>query len=457
MLKVTNTLTGKKEIFESIGKNKVKMYVCGITPYDAAHIGHGRVAVVFDVFYRLLKFLDYDVAYCRNYTDIDDKLLKKADQELGDSLRYKEIAEKYIKMFEVDVDELNCLRPTFEPRVTDNMSEIIKFIDDLVHSGAAYVSGGDVYFSVKSFSGYGTLSKHNLDDLQSGARVEVSEVKMDPLDFALWKRSSEGTFWESPWGWGRPGWHIECSVLANKFLGDQIDIHGGGMDLIFPHHENEIAQSEAHNKKPFVNYWIHNAFVVIDKEKMSKSMGNFFTLRQVFEQFEPRLIRYYILKHYYRAPLDFSFDEIESSKKSFNKIANTFCDPDISKSCKSDIGSLCEKETLAQVQESKVASQMLNFLLDDLNTSGMFGVLFENLSDLKNNPQELCAVKTVLTDILGLTLEPLAEKEVQIAPEIQKLIDDRAQARLDKNWALADQIRDQLAVLGVEVQDKKLK
>ncbi|EKD23260.1 MAG: hypothetical protein ACD_82C00174G0001, partial [uncultured bacterium] len=213
---------------------------------------------------------------------------------------------------------------------------------------------------------------------------------MDPLDFALWKRSSEGTFWESPWGWGRPGWHIECSVLANKFLGDQIDIHGGGMDLIFPHHENEIAQSEAHNKKPFVNYWIHNAFVVIDKEKMSKSMGNFFTLRQVFEQFEPRLIRYYILKHYYRAPLDFSFDEIESSKKSFNKIANTFCDPDISKSCKSDIGSLCEKETLAQVQESKVASQMLNFLLDDLNTSGMFGVLFENLSDLKNNPQELC-------------------------------------------------------------------
>lgn len=448
MIKMTNTLTGKKEIFKSIEKNKVKMYVCGITPYDAAHIGHGRVAVVFDVFYRLLKFLDYDVTYCRNYTDIDDKLLKKAEQELGDSLRYKEIAEKYIKMFEDDVDNLNCLRPTFEPRVTDNVAEIIKFINDLVHCGAAYVSGGDVYFSVKNFLEYGKLSKHNLDDLLSGARVEVSEVKMDPLDFALWKSSPVGTFWDSPWGWGRPGWHIECSVLANKFLGDQIDIHGGGMDLIFPHHENEIAQSEAHNKKPFVNYWIHNAFVVIDKEKMSKSLGNFFTLRQVFEQFEPRLIRYYILKHHYRAPLDFSFDEIEVSKKSFNRIAQVFFSPE---------GQACKSVTLQEVQKSKVANQMLEFLLDDLNTSGMFGVLFENLSDLKNNEQELCAVKTVLTDVLGLVLEPLAEKEVEITPEIQKLIDDRAQARLDKNWVLADSLRDKLAALGVEVQDKKLK
>lgn len=473
MLKITNTLTGKKEVFTPIDKDKVKMYVCGITPYDAAHVGHGRVAVVFDVFFRLLKFMNFDVSYCRNYTDIDDKLLKKAELELGDSFRYKDVAEKYIKMFEQDVDSLGCLRPTFEPRVTENIDDIINFIQDLVHNGAAYVSEGDVYFSVKSFPNYGKLSKRNLDELLSGARVEVSEIKMDPLDFALWKSSPEGTFWHSPWGWGRPGWHIECSVLANKFLGQQIDIHGGGMDLIFPHHENEVAQSEARNKKSFVNYWIHNAFVVIDKEKMSKSLGNFFTLRQVFEHFEPRLVRYYILKHHYRAPLDFSFGEIEASKKSFNRIANVFC-----QNCSQDFIGLgqnagknscccengheknkksCSALVLKDIQESKYASQMLDFLLDDLNTSGMFGVLFENLNEIKNDEKEFCAVKILLTQVLGLVLEPLPEKEVEITPEIQKLIENREQARKDKNWVLADEIRDKLLALGVTLQDKKLK
>jgi len=402
MIKITNTLTGKKEAFKPLKQNTVKMYVCGITPYDEAHVGHGRVSVVFDAFYRLLKFLGYDVSYCRNFTDIDDKLLNKAKKELGDPLRYKEVAEKYIKMYGQDVISLNCLDPDYEPRVTENVPEIIAFIQKLVDAGHAYVSNGDVYFSIKSFDSYGNLSKQNLDDLRAGARVQVSEKKEDPLDFVLWKGTEAGTFWESPWGYGRPGWHIECSVLGNKFLGDQLDIHGGGMDLIFPHHENEIAQSEAHNKKKFVNYWIHNAFVRINKEKMSKSLGNFFTLRQLFEKFDPMLVRFYILKHHYRAPLDFDFEELENTKKSYNKLCNVFH------------GVECKNATRQDVEQSQIASKMLEFLCDDLNISGMLGIVFENLSEFKDNKDELCRTKTLLQDVLGLTLEPLKEEQVEI-------------------------------------------
>ena len=444
MVKITNTLTGKKEIFKSLQPNKIKMYVCGITPYDEAHVGHGRVSVVFDTFYRLLKFLGYTVNYCRNFTDIDDKLLNKAQKQLGDSLAYKEIAEKYITMYKQDVAQLNCLEPTFEPRVTENISEIISFIQGLVEADHAYVSNSDVYFRIKSFAQYGKLSKQNLDDLRAGARVQVSEKKEDPLDFVLWKGTKGGTFWESPWGYGRPGWHIECSVLGNKFLGEQLDIHGGGMDLIFPHHENEIAQSESHNKKPFVNYWMHNAFVRIDKEKMSKSLGNFFTLRQVFQKFDPMLVRFYIIKHHYRAPLDFDFQELENAKKSYNKLCNVFH------------GVACKKAAKEEVQKSAIASKMLEFLSDDLNISGMLGVVFENIAIFKDNKDELCMAKTLLQDVLGLTLEPLAQEQVEITPEIQKLIDERYKARKDKDWTKADAIRDQLTQMGVDVQDKKI-
>jgi len=444
MIKITNTLTGEKEFFKPLDANKVKMYVCGITPYDAAHIGHGRVSVVFDAFYRLLKFLNYDVEYCRNYTDIDDKLLKKAEKEFGDQLRYKEIAKKYIKLYTQDVEKLNCLTPDFEPLVTENIPEIIKFIKKLIDLGHAYVVDNDVYFSIKSFDEYLKLSKQNMDDLKAGSRVQVSEKKKDPLDFALWKGTQEGTFWESPWGWGRPGWHIECSVLGNKYLGDQLDIHGGGMDLIFPHHENEIAQSEAHNKKQFVKYWMHNAFVRIDKEKMSKSLGNFFTLAQVFEKIDPILVRYYILKHHYRAPLDFDFEELEASKKSYNKLANTFYNIE------------CGEHTLEEVQASPIAGKMLEFLSDDLNVSGALGVVFEHLSDLKENSKELCLVKLILTEVLGFTLKPITEKKVEITPEIQKLIDERVQARKNKDWAKADAIRDQLTQMGIDVQDPSI-
>jgi len=445
MIKVTNTLTGKKEIFKPIEPNSVKMYVCGVTPYDDSHVGHGRVAVAFDILYRLFKFLNFDVKYCRNFTDIDDKLLNKAAEKFSDKLRYKELADTFIKKYSEDVDSLNCLRPDFEPRVTENIDEIIAFIKGLVDSGYAYASGGDVYFSIQAFKNYGSLSKHNLEDLKVGSRVEVSDIKKDPLDFVLWKGNNDGQFWGSPWGYGRPGWHIECSVLASKYLGKQLDIHGGGMDLIFPHHENEIAQSEALNKKQFVNYWMHNAFVRIDKEKMSKSLGNFFTLRQIFERFDPMVLRFYYINHQYRAPLDFSFEDMQMIKKSYQRLCKAFagveCPKDISKS---------------EMTKYKVIQDMLVFLSDDLNTPGMLGVLFEHLNEIKKNKDELCAVRAFINDVLGLSLEPLKEEEVEITPEIQGLIDARKEARQSKDWAKADAIRDQLKELGIDVQDKKL-
>ncbi len=369
MLKITNTLSGKKESFKPIETKKIKLYVCGVTPYDYAHVGHGRVYVTFDVLYRLLKFLGYEVTYCRNFTDIDDKLLNRATKELGDQFRYGEIAQKFIDSFHQDVATLNCLPPTYEPRVTENMDEIINFIDGLVKKEKAYVVNGDVYFSIEQFPEYTKLSKQKLDDLHAGARVEIREKKKDPLDFALWKSEPEGTFWKSPWGYGRPGWHIECSALARLFLGEQIDIHGGGMDLIFPHHENEIAQTESLTGKQFSQYWMHNAFVRIDKEKMSKSLGNYFTLQEVFKQFDPMVVRFYYLNHHYRAPLDFSFDDLEVAKKTYQKLALFFAKHE------------CTPRAYEVVAADSVVKQMLEFLTDDLNTPGMLGVIFSNLGE----------------------------------------------------------------------------
>lgn len=444
MIQITNTLSGKKEAFKPIEQNKATMYVCGITPYDVAHVGHGRVAVVFDILYRMLRFFDFKATYCRNFTDIDDKLLNKAQQEFGDPLRYAEIAERYIASYTHDVNALNCLVPDVQPRVTENIPDIIEFVEGLIEGGHAYVVDNDVYFSIRTFPNYGVLSKHKLEDLRAGSRVEVNDEKRDPLDFVVWKGSDEGTFWKSPWGWGRPGWHIECSVMASKYLGKQIDIHGGGMDLIFPHHENEVAQSEAGNKKRFANYWMHNAFVRINKEKMSKSLGNFFTLKQVFEQFDPMVVRYYYLQHQYRAPLDFSFDDVASIKKNYQRL------------CKVFEGTACKPLEKQQLMDSPLVREMLEFLTDDLNTPGMFGVLFEKIDTIKTNEHERCAVKKFLGDVLGLTLEPLQEEQVELTPEIQALLDARTQARREKNWAQADALRKQLQDMGVEVKDEKL-
>jgi len=443
MLTITNTLSNKKEQFNPQPEHTIKMYVCGITPYDYAHIGHARVYITFDMMYRLLTFLGYSVDYCRNFTDIDDKLITRAQKEYGDKNLYHTVASTYIATFQQEMKALNCLTPTFEPRVTDNMPEILRFVENLIKEGKAYAIKGDVYFSIESFPEYGKLSKQKINDLEAGTRVEINEIKKNPLDFALWKSEEEGTFWKSPWGWGRPGWHIECSALAKKYLGGHITIHGGGMDLMFPHHENEIAQSESLYGKPFSTYWMHNAFVRIDKEKMSKSLGNFFTIRDTIKEFDPMVLRFFILNHYYRAPLDFSHEDLTMLQKSYQKLCLFFS------------RFACKDADHKAIKESETVKKMLAFLCDDLNTPGMFGVVFENLAALGQNQEEACLVKALLQHVLGLHLVPLKEKEVIITPEIQQLIDARNQARIDKDWKKSDELRDALQKMGVDVHDKK--
>lgn len=447
MLKITNTLSGKKETFQTIEPKKVTMYVCGITPYDNAHLGHGRVNVSFDILYRLLQFMGYKVRYCRNLTDIDDKILKRAQELFGNELRYQDVTTPMIENFHEDVNALNCLPPDYEPRVTDNINHIIDFIARLMAAGKAYQSNGDVYFRIREFPAYGKLSKHKLEDLRAGARVDVNEKKEDPLDFALWKSEPEGRFWPSPWGFGRPGWHIECSVLAATYLGKQIDIHAGGLDLIFPHHENEIAQTESLTGKSFANYWMHNGFVMINKEKMSKSLGNFFTLRDIFKKFDPMVVRFYFINHQYKAPLDFSFDDLQMTKKSYQRLSKIFTSVDC-----------VERDPLIYDHiQTEPVKKMLDCLLDDMNTPAMLGILYEQLDTIKNDPMLLCEVKLFLEATTGLLFKQLPEEEVVITQEMQDLIAAREQARASKDWHKADELRDKLRELGYEVQDKKIK
>jgi len=445
MLKITNTVTGKKELFESLVPNKVSMYVCGVTPYDRAHIGHGRCYVAFDFLYRLLRFIGYEVSYVRNFTDIDDKLLFRAEKEFGDKFRYLDIARRCITSYHADMSALNCVDPDVEPHVTEHIPLIIAFIEQLIEAGHAYASQGDVYFDVRSFPEYGKLSHQNINELLVGARVEVNDKKRDPLDFALWKGEAEGEFWQSPWGYGRPGWHIECSSLASRYLGQQIDIHGGGLDLVFPHHENEIAQSEGLYDKFFARYWVHNGLVNMGKEKMSKSLGNIFMLEDAFKQIDPMILRFYFLSHHYRAPLEFSVESLHGSQKGYQRLINAF-------------GSAVNHIELDYntIKTMPLITHMLEFLFDDLNTPGMFGFLFEHIRELESDASQAAAVALIVQKVLGLTLEPLPEKIVEITPEIQQLIDAREQARMEKNWKRADEIRDQLQQLGVDVHDKKI-
>jgi len=439
-LYITNTLSNKKELFTPYKPGNVALYVCGITPYDYAHLGHGRCYVTFDILYRLLTLLGYQVTYCRNFTDIDDKLLDRAQHTLGDPFKYRQIADQFIAAYEKDMEALNCLKPTYEPRVTDNIPDIIAFIERLIAAGNAYVADGDVYFSIESFPEYGKLSKRNIADLKVGARVQPNDKKRNPLDFALWKSEEGEHFWKSPWGYGRPGWHIECSVLGYKYLGQVIDIHGGGMDLIFPHHENEVAQSEAILGIPVVRYWLHNAFVNINKEKMSKSLGNFMTLHQTFQTIDPMILRFYYAQHYYRAPLEFTQTDLEGVAKSYKRLCALF------ESVQADA---------SRIQNSPIASRMLDYLLDDLNTSGMFGVIFEEFDTLRADESQAQAVKALLQQVMGLPLVAIPEKEVAITPEIQQLIDEREQARVRKDFKRADEIRQQLTDLGIQIHDHK--
>jgi cysteinyl-tRNA synthetase len=429
-----STLSKSKQEFSP--DKKIKLYACGITPYDYAHIGHGRSYVFVDKLVRFLRFLGYDVVYIRNVTDIDDKLLKKAKQR-GDIKKYVEIAREFTELFQQEMGELNCLVPDAEPRVTDHVPQIIKFIEELIKQEKAYVVDGDVYFDISSYKPYGELSGKNLEDLVAGARVDVDVRKKSPADFALWKKADG--FWDSPWGEGRPGWHIECSVLAKEFLGETIDVHCGGMDLIFPHHENERAQSEALHGKTFSKFWVHNALLNIDKQKMSKSLGNILSLKEIFEKYDPMVLRFYFLQHHYRTPIEFSFEMLDAAKVAYKKLVSVFVEVETKRD-----------DSIPVVQE------MASALADDLNTPKMLGVLFENLSEIKKDQRVLGSVKYFLVEVCGLTFAPLPEQEVEITPEIAELIAKREAARKEKRWEEADAIRDELKKLGYEVFDKKL-
>jgi len=445
-LKLTNTLTKQKEIFKPVATPNVSMYVCGITPYDYSHIGHGRTYVNFDVLFRLLKFIGYNVTYIRNFTDIDDKIITKALTEgLED---YHAIAEKFIAAYHEDMRQLNCLVPTQEPKVTHTIPEIILFIQGLIAQEKAYVIDHDVYFDLASFQNYGALSGRKQEDLLAGARVDVDERKRNHGDFALWKGNTENLFWQSPWGYGRPGWHIECSAMAQKYLGNTMDIHGGGIDLIFPHHENEKAQSEALHNQPFVHTWLHNAFVNINKEKMSKSLGNFITLKNIFESTDPMVLRFFILQHHYRTPIDFNTDDLTAAQIAYKRlIAHLNPDNHIDNN---------QNVSYKTIPDHEISRELLDALCDDLNTPKCLGIIFEHLTIIKQHPILLRFIQALMNNVLGLTLEPLAEKTVLMTPEIANLITQREQARKEKNWAQADQLRNQLKELGYDVQDKKL-
>ena len=461
MIKVFDTLTEEKREFKPLEDKIVRMYVCGPTVYDHAHIGHARSAVVFDVIRRWLEYKGYKVIYVRNYTDVDDKIIKRSKEE---GIPWYEVAEKYIKSYEEDMRALNVKEPTYKPRVTEHIREIIEMIDGLIDKGYAYEADGDVYFSVEKFPEYGKLSKRKIDELIAGARIEPGEKKRNPLDFALWKKSKEGEpGWESPWGIGRPGWHIECSAMSMKYLGETMDIHGGGLDLIFPHHENEIAQSEAYTGKTFVRYWIHNGFVMVNKEKMSKSLGNFFTIKDILKEFSPDVLRLFLISTHYRSPIDFSFERLKEAERSLSRLLN-FVE---SRKIIEELPTLEEKG-----EELNIESFRLEFesaMDDDFNTAKALGVLFELVKSvnllkdraIKENKVAVSEKRALLEAIdfvenilkfLGFKLE--REKEKGMEDELIKLlIEVRGELRKRKAFDLADLIRDRLKELGIILED----
>ncbi len=443
-LQIFNTETRQKELFKPIHDNKVGMYVCGVTVYDLCHIGHARVMVVFDTVVRHLRLLGYDVNYVRNITDIDDKIIKRA-LENGESIQA--LTEHMISEMHADEKAMNVLRPDMEPKATEYMTEIKGMIQVLIDKGFAYpASNGDVYFKVNSFAEYGRLSGKKLEDLEAGARVEVNEMKKNPLDFVLWKASkADEPAWESNWGEGRPGWHIECSAMSTKCLGNHFDIHGGGMDLSFPHHENEIAQSECATGDHYVNTWMHCGFVRIDDEKMSKSLNNFFTIREVLKVFQPEVIRYFLLASHYRSPVNYSQENLESAKASVGRLYSAL---------ESVIPDLPSENT-------EYEAQFMTVMNDDFNTPKAMAVLFELAKEVnKTKDVGLAGLLVKLGNQIGL-LEQSPEEFFKFQPNdselteemIIHLIENRKKARIDKNFARSDEIRDELSALGVELLD----
>ena len=470
MLRIYNTLTRKKEIFKPVEPNRVKIYVCGPTVYDSCHIGHARSVIVFDVIVRYFRAIGYEVSYVRNFTDIDDKIINRAN-ELGISATA--LADKYIDEFHRDMDALKVEPPTEEPRATEYMSEIIQVISRLFDAGLAYESGGDVFYSVEKFDEYGKLSGRNLDDMLAGARVEPDEKKRNPFDFVLWKAAKPGEpSWESPWGRGRPGWHIECSAMSMHFLGETFDIHGGGKDLMFPHHENEIAQSEGAFGKKFANFWVHNGFVRIDKEKMSKSLGNFVMIKDIVQQYHPDAIRLFLLSSHYRSPVDFSHEAMQEAKAGLEKLYTAL-------ERLSQEVELFEN-TQARRRPGDVWARFCEAMDDDFNTAQALGFIFDairqanRLMDEGISPEDtrtkqiLCELRSDLSKIgrvLGIGMEipseffaqaravGLQRDEIDEAA-IDDLVAQRVQARKNKDWARADQIRDQLAEMNIVLEDR---
>lgn len=456
MIKVYNTLTKKKEEFKPLVAGKVKMYVCGPTVYNFFHIGNGRTFIVFDTIRRYFEYRGYEVEFVQNFTDIDDKMIKRANEE---NTTVKEVGDKYIKEYYEDADNLNIERATVNPRATEYITQIIDFVKELVDKGYAYEVDGDVYFSTKKFGDYGKLSGQNIEDLQSGARISIDERKKDPMDFAIWKAQKPGEpAWKSPWGMGRPGWHIECSCMAKNILGDTIDIHAGGSDLAFPHHENEIAQSEALTGKTFANYWLHSAFVNVNNQKMSKSLNNFLTARAALEKFDADVIRFLMLSAHYRQQLNFSEELLLSAKASVERIYNTIYNLE---------NLLDEVRTTHITDEEKKYLQSLNKykekyiekMDDDFNTADAITAIFDLIKDVNINVN-IDSSKELITGCLNLIRElgkPLGmlqkSTKVDLDDEIQKLVNERQQARKDKNWALADKIRDDLKSRGIVLED----
>ncbi|MBR4090765.1 MAG: cysteine--tRNA ligase [Mogibacterium sp.] len=456
-MQVYNTLTNRKEEFVPIEPGKVKMYVCGPTVYNFFHIGNARPFVVFDTLRRYFKFRGYEVKFVQNFTDVDDKIINRAKEE---GITAPEVSEKYIKEYFNDAEALNVLKADVHPKVSEHIPEIIAFVQTLIDKGYAYEADGDVYYSTRKFPEYGKLSGQNIDDLESGARIAIGEVKEDPLDFALWKARKEESeiAWESPWGMGRPGWHIECSTMAKKHLGDTIDIHGGGQDLTFPHHENEIAQSEACNGVPFAHYWMHNGYINVDGKKMSKSLNNFFTVRDIRENYSGDVIRFFLLSGHYRSPINFSDTLMEQSKQGYERIATAIETLEFLKTNGSDEAMADEAAKIASLDKHR--EKFIEVMDDDLNTADGIAAIFELVSeinlDVKDGASKSFAEEALrrireLTEVLGL-FGGEGEEE-GLGDDIQALIDERQAARKEKNWARADEIRDQLAAMGITLKD----
>ena len=483
-LRLYNTLTKKKEKFVPIKEGKIGIYVCGITAYDVCHIGHARSAVVFDVIYRYLKYRDYEVTYVKNFTDVDDKIIGKANAEGTDIY---DISERYIKEHNEDMDRLGVVRPTVAPKATENINGMIRLIGTLMEKGLAYVVDGDVYYSVEKFEGYGKLSGRGLDDMLAGARIDVDEKKKNPFDFVLWKSSKEGEpWWDSPWGRGRPGWHIECSVMSQRFLGDTFDIHGGGEDLIFPHHENEIAQSEGATGKPFATYWIHNGFIKVDSEKMSKSLGNTLTIKEVLTAYHPEVVRFFILQSHYKSYIDFSDASIAEARVGMERVYTMLKNIKDALNEGADFSDTSEKDLSGEDNKvwgkvSTLPDRFREAMDDDFNTAMAMGYIFDTVRIIngyisKNSAptrESLFVLNEArerireLGKVLGLFLEDPdeyfekdkereARKSDLDVEEVERLIDERKRARESKDWHRADELRDLLSAMGIIIKDTSI-